>query len=72
VLDAFMPNFGLIPPSDGAAAGLMKAGTSQLPYVAAWVVPIDNQNSRRTDRDSRLREPDADRLRHHRPARDVP
>jgi phenylpropionate dioxygenase-like ring-hydroxylating dioxygenase large terminal subunit len=47
ILDVFMPNFGLIPPSDGGAAERGKKNTTQLPYVAAWVVPIDNENSRR-------------------------
>jgi phenylpropionate dioxygenase-like ring-hydroxylating dioxygenase large terminal subunit len=47
ILDAFMPNFGLVPPSDGGAMGKEKANTSQLSYVAAWVVPIDNENSHR-------------------------
>ncbi len=45
VLDVFMPNFGLIPPSDKDTQ--KKGNISQQAYVAAWVVPIDNENSKR-------------------------
>jgi hypothetical protein len=45
VLDAFMPNFGLIPPSDDGTT--KKANLSQTAYVAAWIVPIDDENSKR-------------------------
>ena len=43
VVDTFMPNYGLVPPSDD----VQKENISQLPYVATWVVPIDNHNSKR-------------------------
>ena len=45
VLDVFMPNFGLIPPSDKDTQ--KKGNISQQAYVAAWVVPIDDHNSKR-------------------------
>jgi hypothetical protein len=45
ILDVFMPNFGLVPPSD--AGGTPKEDTSQHAYVAIWVVPTDNYNSKR-------------------------
>jgi hypothetical protein len=45
ILDVFMPNFGLVPPSD--AGGTCKEDTSQTAYVAIWVVPTDNHNSKR-------------------------
>jgi nitrite reductase/ring-hydroxylating ferredoxin subunit len=45
VLDAFMPNFGLIPPSDDGTT--KKANIAQAAYIAAWIVPIDDENSKR-------------------------
>jgi nitrite reductase/ring-hydroxylating ferredoxin subunit len=45
ILDCFMPNYGLVPPSD--AGGTCKPDTSQLSYVAVWVLPVDNHNSKR-------------------------
>jgi nitrite reductase/ring-hydroxylating ferredoxin subunit len=45
ILDVFMPNFGLVPPSD--AGGTCKEDTSQVAYVAVWVLPVDNHNSKR-------------------------
>jgi nitrite reductase/ring-hydroxylating ferredoxin subunit len=44
VVDSFMPNFGLIPPTDRSAE---KADTTQLARVASWVVPIDDYNLKR-------------------------
>jgi len=43
VVDTFMPNYGLVPPSDD----VQKENVSQLPYIATWVVPIDNHSSKR-------------------------
>jgi hypothetical protein len=43
VVDTFMPNYGLVPPSDD----VLKENVSQLPYIATWVVPIDDRNSKR-------------------------
>ena len=45
ILDCFLPNYGLVPPSD--AGGTSKPDTSQLSYVAVWVLPVDNHNSKR-------------------------
>jgi nitrite reductase/ring-hydroxylating ferredoxin subunit len=44
VVDAFMPNFGVIPPTDRSAE---TADTTQLARVASWVVPIDDYNLKR-------------------------
>ena len=42
-LDVFMPNFGLIPPSND----VQREGLSQRPVTMTWVVPIDDHNSKR-------------------------
>jgi len=44
VVDAFMANFGIIPPTDRSAE---KENTTQLARVCAWVVPIDDFNLKR-------------------------
>ena len=45
VLDVVMPNVVLVPPSDDAKT----AGTSQRPYLATFVVPIDDENTKRVN-----------------------
>jgi nitrite reductase/ring-hydroxylating ferredoxin subunit len=44
VLDTFMPNYGLIPPSNADAK---RADTAQPAHHAVWVVPVDNFTTKR-------------------------
>jgi phenylpropionate dioxygenase-like ring-hydroxylating dioxygenase large terminal subunit len=45
VTDSFMPNFGMIAANDDLTG--KKVDISQRPFNLAWVVPIDDHNSRR-------------------------
>jgi hypothetical protein len=45
VVDKFMPNFGMIPPNDDMRVD--KPDISIRPYQCAWIVPVDDNNTKR-------------------------